>query len=91
MDISSISFAARLVTPEPAPPRPISEDQRALIRAVKAINSAELFGQENELTYVLDRGARAAVARIVNKETREVVKQIPAEYVLRMAEELERG
>jgi uncharacterized FlaG/YvyC family protein len=92
MIISSInSLAAQLGTPsEPAAPR-LLEEQRSLIQAIKAVNASEMLGQDNELTFVLDRASRRAVARIVNKHTGEVVEQIPAEYVLRMAEELNRG
>lgn len=94
MNISSILDAAvtQLSVPtEPSSPQPITEDQRSLIHAVKALNAAEMFGQENELTFVVDRAAHRAVVRIVNKETREVVEQIPDEYVLRLAEEMNRG
>ena len=94
MSISSVSSHQAVPAPvpaEPASPRPSTEDQRTLIQAVKAVNATEMFGQENELTFFLDRASRRAVARIVNKKTREVVQQIPAEYVLRMAEEIKRG
>lgn len=93
MDISAINqSAANLAVPnEPAAPRPIAQDQRVLIQAVRSVNAAELFGQNNELTFILDRATRRAVVRIVDKQTHEVVDQIPAEYVLRMAEELKRS
>src|SRR5436190_4638187 len=93
MDISAIStLAANVGVPsEPAAPRPLTQDQRALIQAVRSVNAAELFGQNNELTFILDRATRRAVVRIVDKQTHEVVDQIPAEYVLRMAEELNRS
>jgi uncharacterized FlaG/YvyC family protein len=92
MEISAINhLAASLTVPvEPAAPHPASEEQRTLIQAIKAVNAAEVFGENNELTFVLERGSRRAVVRIINRETHEVVNQIPAEYVLRMAEELNR-
>ena len=92
MELSSITnVSAGLPAPqEPASPRPVAEDQRTLIQAVRAVNAAEMFGQDNELTFIVDRMSRRAVVRIVNRETREVVEQIPSEYVLRMAEELRR-
>jgi uncharacterized FlaG/YvyC family protein len=92
MDISAINpSAANLAVPtEPVAPRPLTQDQRALIQAVRSVNAAELLGQNNELTFVLDRATRRAVVRIVDKQTHKVVDQIPAEYVLRMAEELNR-
>ena len=64
------------------------EDRRALIQAVRAVNAAELYGQENELSFAFDRGSQRAVVRIVDRKTREVVQQIPTEQVLRLAEEL---
>jgi uncharacterized FlaG/YvyC family protein len=90
MNISSINnLAAAIVPPkEPVPTHYLAEDQRKLIQAVKAVNASGMLGPENELTFVMERGSRLAVARIVNKQTREVVEQIPAEYVVRMAEEL---
>lgn len=90
MNISSAHFAFLQghTQAEPAPPNPLTEDQRTLIHAVKAVNAAETFGQDNELTFVMDRAARRAVVRIVNRKTREVIQQIPAEYVLRLAEEI---
>jgi uncharacterized FlaG/YvyC family protein len=59
-----------------------------IIQAVKAVNKTEMFGQENELTYVLDQDSRKVLVRIVNKTTHEVVRQIPAEYLLKLAGEL---
>ena len=61
--------------------------QRQLIQAVKALNGTELFGQDSELTFVFDRQTRKALVRVVKKDTREVLLQIPPESVLRMAEE----
>ncbi len=76
---------------EPSTPAQVTEDRRTLIRAVRAVNSAELLGYDHELSFSFDRATGHPVVRIVNKETREVIQQIPAEYVLRMAEELSRG
>jgi len=93
MNVTSINNpAAAIGTPAEIPLAPAArKDQHTLIHAVKAINASGILGEENELTFVVERGSRLAVARIVNKETREVVEQIPAEYVLRMAEEINRG
>jgi uncharacterized FlaG/YvyC family protein len=62
--------------------------QRALIQAVRALNAAELFGQNSELTFVLDRETRRPVVRLVDRKTNEVIRQIPPEYLLRMASDL---
>jgi uncharacterized FlaG/YvyC family protein len=73
---------------QPAEPLLRQPEKKEVIEAVKAVNKAELFGQENELTYVVDRQSRKLLVRIVNKETRELVRQIPDEYVQRLASEL---
>ncbi len=89
MNVSSTgSAAATAVALDTPTPRPLSQDQKQVIQAVKAVNAAEYFGSENELTFVLDRNSHKAVVRIVNKSTHEVVDQIPNEVVLRMAEDL---
>ena len=93
MTISSMNkLAAQLSAPaDPGAPRPLTDEQRNLIQAVKAVNASGMLGQDNELTFVLDRALRRAITQIVSKQTGEVVEQIPSEYVLRMAEELSRG
>ena len=92
MDTSSINLAAPIGAPaQTSFPQPPSADQRALIQAVKAVNGAELLGQDQELTIVLDRATRRALVRIVSRQTGEVIEQIPPEYVLRMAEEVSEG
>ena len=90
MDISSInSFTAPSAASNATPvPGPVLEERRALIQAVRAINGSGLFGQENELSFAFDRPSHKTVVRIVDRETREVVQQIPSEQVLRLAEEI---
>jgi uncharacterized FlaG/YvyC family protein len=88
MSISSTGGIVPGIVPHgPSAPAPISQEQRSLIQAVKAVNAAEIFGQDREITFVMDRSAKRMVTRIVNRSTGEVVDQIPPEYVLRLAEE----
>ncbi len=70
-------------------PAVLTPEQRDLIQAVKAINSAEMFGQNNELTFVFDRDSRRTLVRVVDRRTNEVVMQIPAERVLEMARDVQ--
>jgi flagellar protein FlaG len=87
MDISSVPpLSAPAGASAPVPPT-ANPEQRALIQAVKAVNATALFGEDNELSFILDRNSRQVVVRVVNRDTHEVVRQIPAEYVLRLAEE----
>lgn len=73
-------------TPVERPP-----EQKKLIQAVKALNAAQLFGDKNEVTFVLDRQTHRPVVRIVDRNTNQVINQIPPEYALRMAEDLKPG
>jgi flagellar protein FlaG len=74
-------------------PAPVERppQQRELIQAVKALNAAEIFGDKNEVTFVLDQKSRRPVVRIVDRNTNQVIRQIPPEYALRMAEDLKPG
>jgi uncharacterized FlaG/YvyC family protein len=71
----------------PTPPETLAQN-RELIQAVKAINASEMIGDKNMLTFAVDRETRRPVMRIVNRETHELVRQLPPEEVLRMAAEL---
>ena len=85
--IQPVSFAA------PAPPTVTPQEaaqRRELIQAVKAVNSSEVLGEHNELVFVVDSANRRAIVRLVDRKTHEVVLQIPPEYVLRLAEDVNR-
>jgi uncharacterized FlaG/YvyC family protein len=41
--------------------------------------------------FLIDRATHLSVIRVVDRETHEVVLQLPAENVLRMAEDLHAG
>jgi flagellar protein FlaG len=89
MEITAIG---RSVQPVAAPVETQRADQaaenREVVRAVQALNGTEMFGQENELTFQRDAATQRMVVRIVDRNTKEVVSQIPPEYVLRLAEDL---
>lgn len=63
-------------------------ERRELVKAIKAINATEFFGQNYELTFVLDRETKRPLMRIIDRQTREVIRQLPPEYTLRLAEEI---
>jgi len=52
------------------------------------VNKAGLLGQDKELTFQMDRDIGRPVIRVVNRQTGEVVQQIPPEYVLNVAKAL---
>jgi flagellar protein FlaG len=63
-------------------------EARHLIRAVHRLNKAERFGPERELVFQIDQETRRVLMRVVDRETGEVVQQLPPEYVLRVSQEL---
>jgi uncharacterized FlaG/YvyC family protein len=63
-------------------------ENREVVQAVRALNGTEMFGQDNQLMFQRDPESQRMVVRVVNRKTNEVVSQIPAEYVLRLAQEL---
>ena len=87
-----ITAASHSIQPVTAPVETVRPDQAAenrdVIRAIKALNGSEMFGEENQLTFQRDASTQRMVVRIVNRSTNEVVSQIPPEYVLRLAEDL---
>jgi flagellar protein FlaG len=65
------------------------EDQQQLVQAVAALNKTELFGEQQELRFVYDRYSKKPILRVVDKQTDEVIRQVPPEYVLRLAESMD--
>ena len=61
---------------------------RALVKAIQAINAKEVFGPGSELQFSIDRDTKRPLIRIVDRTTNEVLSQIPPEDVIRMAEVL---
>lgn len=74
------------------PPNSVTETKMPavpeLTQAVKAVNGAKLFGQDTELSFLMDRESKRFVVRLVEKDSRKIIRQIPAEQVLRWADGL---
>jgi len=88
MEISAIHSPLSMASQTPVQTAERQAEDRQLVQAIKKINEADIMGSNNELTFVMDRTTRRPLVRIVNRETKEVVKQFPPEYVIRMAKEL---
>jgi FlaG protein len=92
MDVVPLHLVSQAAVPaEVSGPAGQVGANREVVEAVHAVNAAELFGQDSELTFSLDRATRRAIIRIVNRKTNEVIRQIPAEYVLRLAQAIREG
>jgi uncharacterized FlaG/YvyC family protein len=89
MDITGINGPGPLAENTAVPATPVqAAENHDLVQAVRALNAAESFGNENELTFLLDRTTRLPVIRVVNRKTKEVIDQIPQQYVLQLAADL---
>ena len=90
MDITSIN---RLNLAAPVSPGTTSQDwtpdDRQLIAAVQRLNETEWLGQGRELTYRRDQHTGRLVIQIRERQTGEVVDQIPPESVLKLLMELQ--
>ena len=88
MDISGLNrSAAAAAAAVTAPPAEQQTQNREVIQAVKALNNAEMFGENNELRFQKDPQTHRMIVSIVNRKTKEVLSQIPPEYVLELAAE----
>jgi uncharacterized FlaG/YvyC family protein len=88
MDITAINRGEGIHAPVPAVTLDKVAEKREVVQAVKAVNGAEMFGPENELLFQRDRETKRFVLRVLNRKTREVISQVPEEYVLRLAQDL---
>jgi len=86
MDIS-IKASDYLPPQAPAPAAAHVAQQREVIQAARSINASGYFGQ-NQIVFVMERGTNRAILRVVDRETNEVLLQLPPESVVRLAEEL---
>ncbi|HEY6390301.1 MAG TPA: flagellar protein FlaG [Bryobacteraceae bacterium] len=87
-----ISIKSGGYLPPQAPPRATVEavQHREVIEAARSINASGYLGQ-NQIVFVMERGTHRAIMRVVDRETNEVLLQLPPEYVLRLAQELNAG
>ena len=92
MDIPAVNRGeVGLHAPAPVAPVDKTAERRQVVQAVKAVNGTEMFGPENELRFQRDPQTRRMVIKVVNRKTSEVLSQVPAEYVLRLAEDVRKG
>ena len=89
MQLDGISQSHILaLAPSVGPVHVIEPEDREVIQAVRAINETEVFGSDRELTFSFDRQTHRPLVRIINRETKELIKQIPPQQIVEMAKEL---
>jgi uncharacterized FlaG/YvyC family protein len=62
---------------------------RALAQAVQRVNAALVLPDNQQLSVSLDPQSKSPVVKFTDTNTNEVIDQVPAEYVLRLADYLE--
>jgi len=82
-----VNLYATTLTQAPTPSERAPEI-REMIENVKAINKSELLGNDNELSFTFDRNTKKPIIRIVDRQTKKVIRTIPPEYLKRLSEEL---
>jgi uncharacterized FlaG/YvyC family protein len=89
MDIAAISRNVEMLrAPATVIPAGKAAESRQVAQAVKTVNGAEMSGQDSELMFRMDPATERMVIQWVNPRTREVISQMPREYLLRLAEDL---
>ena len=63
-------------------------DPKLVQQAVSTVNNSNVFGDGNEITFSVDPTTNRLLVRLVDSNTHEVLRQIPTEYVLRLARQL---
>jgi len=66
---------------------PLAASQRQVAQAARVVNQSGELGR-NQIVFSIDTQTRQRVVLIENKETHDVVQQIPPEYVLKLAQNL---
>jgi len=88
-----IGQASRVDLSAPVAPATAGSDwqpnDRQIISAVQWLNQAEWLAGNRELTYRRDAKTGRLVIQILERDTGEVVDQIPPESVLRLVTELQ--
>lgn len=87
MEITSIQTAATFSAASTQVTMAEAAQRRQLLQAAQSVNESGVLGQ-NQLVFLLDRQTHQAVIRVIDRTTKQVLSQIPPEYVLRLAQYL---
>jgi uncharacterized FlaG/YvyC family protein len=58
--------------------------QQAVVAAIRALNKSEMLGSDRELQFARDSQTQKMVIRIVDRQSGDVLDQIPPEKVLQI-------
>ena len=89
MPISSVGLSSNWTAISSAVDQNFAQ-RRQVIQAAKTVNESGALGR-NQLVFSVDSQTHRPIIRVEDRETHEVVLQIPPEYVIRLAENLGSG
>ena len=90
MEISSAMPSVDLLPQASLVPAAEKAQHRQLVQAANTVNQSGLFGK-NQIVFSVDRATHRSIIRIEDRETHEVILQLPPEYVLRLAQDIHIG
>ena len=90
MDVSPVALGSALLTQRTEIPAADLAERRALMQATKTINDSGALGKD-ELVFLVDSKTHRPIIRVQDRQTNEVVMQIPSDVILRLAENLKVG
>ncbi|MGA2711759.1 MAG: flagellar protein FlaG [Bryobacteraceae bacterium] len=94
--MGQISVNSVIPVAEPPPSTPVAPAadrtvNRAVSVAVGQLNEAGYAGAGREVTFSLDPATKQPVIKVIDTATREVIRQMPPEYLLQLAAENTNG
>jgi flagellar protein FlaG len=73
-----------------AGPRPEGADEAALDAAVERLN-VEVVSLQRSLRFSIDKETGRTIIKVIDRETDEVIRQIPPEYTMQILRRMEIG
>lgn len=89
MAISPISFSAVPQIPRAVASVASASTTREVATAVQTLNQNGTAGPGREFSIAIDGKTKVPVVRIVDSKTNELIEQIPSQYILDLAKQLE--
>jgi flagellar protein FlaG len=73
-------------TPEPKSELPTKEEVREAVKEIRQ----NVGGNSTNLQFTVDEASGRTIVSVIDSETRQVVRQIPSEEIMRMARAMDR-
>jgi uncharacterized FlaG/YvyC family protein len=87
MVISSTNQGIDLLPRAAQVPAAEKVQRRQLMQAAKTVNESGIFGN-NQIVFAVDSATHRPVIRIEDRDTHEVIQQLPPEYMLELPQNL---